>query len=255
MVISKKAQITIFFLIGIVMMILFSAVLIYRNYVTVAKAPKISNFIGSDRAAEVAGTEIETLVSKELIGLDSISEPIAFSLKSKDSKSVIEDINTPLFFYSGISRIPTKEQLEAMISNYVKQQLIEKDIEDSIGQTEDCKTNKANKENLKVITSISSEAISITVSGLRFYCADRIGEITPSTTVIQGRLSEMLEASDKIARKQIGNKETIDVTYVTDVCADRGFKCVIVPLDENTLVYSISDPDSEIPPLTFGGRL
>jgi len=239
---SRRAQVTIFLMAGIVLMIVFSATLYLRNYTSSSvTSGQLDQYI-QQGPEQGQALELSAEISANLQELRTISDLL---LDGLPQEQILQEHDIPIFFGHGQSTLPTSSELSRRISAQVKKRLSDLTVSDCGMDT----------SRMSVETQILPGSLDITISGARLRCSDGVHEVQPSPVSIPSNLHTVMEVTDKIVSKQISAGNSISLSYVNTVCREQNLDCVLIPYDQDTIIYSIAEKDGTLPPLIFAGQL
>jgi len=212
---KKQGQVTLFIIIGVIALILAAFIFYFRGIGTETdiklsvEAQPLDNYITSCLESTLVG-------GIQLVGLQGGYAQIL-------SPALVTDYSTVAYhYYDGNYTAPSKEEMESQISFFVENAL------------ELC---------LDDFTSFRSQGYEIEIGELSAEIRGNASvELSEYMVTAPVRLGHVYDISKLITSKTINDPEWIDMTFLSefDVNVD------ILPFDDDSFVYSISDHESMI---------
>jgi len=227
---SKHSQVTVFIIIAIVLITLTTVFFVLKDNLKISNKdfPEITQI---DSIIQEC-SEQRTIDAIRLIGLQGGY----ITLSEKYLETNISDIAYGL--YNREKTLLSKNQIENEIEHYIEITLPfcinEDDFPDlNITQKKAQAKVKINQDSVEVSTklpiAVSKQESSFTIN--RNYESE-----------IPIRLGKIYDTADEIIEKQLQEPEYIDLTYLTSL----EYNVVMIPFNDNILIYTITDDNSEI---------
>lgn len=242
----KKAQATIFIILGIVLVIAVFIVYQARDLIFIAQWRLEKQ---RDVAVQLEVKDIETYVDScveevteggiRLIGLQG-------GYTVTPSNALETDFSIISFgYYNGKKSLPSIEQIQEELNLYIKLSLPlcfdENEFPDFDIATSNINARSRIKQNSVSVTV--DYPISVSKDSANYRIQSKYSK------EISVRLGEIHNAVSEIIDNEVSNPGAIDLTYLTDLDYD----IAILPYSDDTFVYSITDSNSKINdiPYTF----
>ncbi len=238
---NKRGQVTIFIILGIIIVAIISFVIFFSEEILkrplepekITLPPKIQNIQNHVQNC----LELTAPTGLYVLGLQGgYIIPPDNSLETEFSKIAYG-------YFQGKDILVKKPKMELEVSDYINLFLpLCTDFSEFPEFT--IRTKEINTE-----TSIFENSVSITVN----YPLEIISETEtfklnqPYFSDFNIRLGLIHNTSKQIVANLIKNPDEIDLTYLLDT----GMDIDILPIDENILVYSLTDPNSEVDNVTY----
>lgn len=242
---SKRGQITIFIIIGIVFLLLVAGLIYFQSrdvtikeqqeiQQAVAQLPGNAQSVRSFVDSCVADTSERAVFYFGMIGGDIIPNPWPAMYQYDEKFSV------PFYYMKGVPYAPTKKDAEAIMARYIEQELKNcTDFTQLAGLTVelDRVTATANMDEDKVNFFVTFP-IRATFAG-----AATVDIPEKYFASVEARVLDAVEIAHNIVEREVLDDLFIHWDYLTEVTED-GLEITAYPEDGETIVYKIVDPQS-----------
>lgn len=195
----KKAQITQFIIVGIIL------VIAVGTFLYIKQSAIFQPQIVSTEFLPVANLVINCMEQKAEQGINImgvqggyIYVPDSVRLNPQSYVAAIPGMITPYWYYKGENRIPTKQEMESQISRYVEENIGEC-INNFQGMQDQFEVNSTGT--MKAETKINDESVDITLTyplTLKHRGTDRIEEVKKFPTTANIRLGKVYQLANDI---------------------------------------------------------
>jgi len=226
---KTKAQISIFIMFGIV-------IVIATSFIFYIKSPN------QDFEEIIEETPLEMLPIRTFVEgcIKEVAYPGIYTIALQggyyelpEKTLLAEKASTPYYYYEDEELTPTKEELEAQISIMLKNTLPFCIKNFTAFKEEDIET-----ENIKAEAVIKNNEIVILLDfPITLKKQDSKYNINKFLTRINVSFGKAFGISKNIIQKTIQNQEEIDIIWLTN----QSLGITIIPVDEERLIYSIID--------------
>ncbi|MCW8966042.1 MAG: hypothetical protein OQK82_05060, partial [Candidatus Pacearchaeota archaeon] len=221
---NKKGQLTIFIIVGIVIVVSIVLYFVLRSGVgqgySISQTEDIKTFID----ACVDETSVDVI---ERIGLGG-----GYYYAQDDS---IDGVTIYYSYYDDKFGVPLREEIEREISDAVTENLFF-----CLGNFNDFENVELDVGELEVLTTITDESIDLDISyPIRVMSGDNVDVLRDFETRVYVRLGVIYDSLVGIVED---NKEGICLTCILD----NDLKLNVTNLEENTFMFSILDEQSEL---------
>jgi len=224
---NKKAQITIFIIIALVIIV---GVGIY--------------FAVSGNLDKVKGSSLNTRQIQGFVEscIEEVGEDVIYFVGQQGGYSVVPKVSTdfgiPYYFYDGKSYVPTKEQIEEQISLYVNEFLPL-----CINNFESFKDFEINSNKINTKTFLRSNKILIEVNyPLTIIKGESSLQIRDFSIEVSSRLAFIQEIAEKIIEEQIKTPESICLSCLLNLELVDGLSFGMIN-EEDDIIFTIIDTE------------
>jgi hypothetical protein len=227
----RKAQVTAFIIIGIAALLVISVIIwkVYSDRITLLIASQDADY--SKKVGPVV-IYADACISK--VGLSAMSKLGEQGTIYPNIYIATKDRKISYFYFRGNGYFPSRQNLEDQISDYVRDNIkgCLRDFSETGFVVEDV------GKGIQVKSSIADDRLQIEMSyPLNVYYESKIVHLEKFNTEIKTEFSGIYDLSEKIYSETKKNPDWINLESLQD----SKYKVRLIKVDENTLVYEISD--------------
>ena len=249
---QKKAQITLFLILGFVLLLGFSFIV----YLRAQENPKLQ--IESEKISKLSAdmSPVKVFVDSciESVGKDALitigKNGGYFELPSQSTKDY--DIKTAYYFYESIDIMPPKSRVEQELSKYMNNELFFclKNLTDfeKIGM-------KIEQGNINTITTITPRNVLFSVDlPLTIRQEESESRFSKFDKNINVKLQEIYDVSAKITEKQAIEPDFLPISHIIGLANKNNLSIFINNLNNDSLLLTIVDNEIKINDLPYRFR-
>jgi hypothetical protein len=224
---NKKAQITIFIIMGIIIII--SVGIIFISKSKISQKEGIPNEI-----VPIYSFVSDCIKQTGENAVNYIGETGGYSNKEKE-------VFVAFYFYNETSYIISKDRLEEEISNYINEN-IQGCVNDFSSFAEflievgDMRTNVEIQENSVILNVNYPLQIS---KDKKTYLLEEFEGVT-----LPIRLGVVYDLAYEMTQEQVHQKDSVCITCIAELANDRGLNVKMDDYDDYTIIYTITDENS-----------
>ena len=237
---SRKAQITIFIIIGIVLLFTSATIIYIKNQITVQNIQVRKDISNLPLESQAVTLFVEQCLKETAVSGAYISAFQGGYINPPENRISTEYSDIPFYQYEGRNIMPSVNVIEYELSYYVAASL-----PDCINDFENILNPgiTITAENISVETKLAETDINFKAKyPITIVEEGKEQKIFDFYITIPIRLLKTYEISQKIIEKEIENQKNLDLEFLMNL----GMQVTIIPYDENEVIYSIYDNKSDI---------
>ncbi|MBI4448127.1 hypothetical protein HY643_04045 [Candidatus Woesearchaeota archaeon] len=243
----KKGQVTIFIILGVLIIVVIGLIAFYKGQAG-RKAEEEARIL-TQLPPEFRDIGASLLSCSEVVGGDSIltvgSQGGYYDLSKIPSIEYYGYRNIPYLYFRGKSNVPSKEKVEKELANYV-----EANLNECARDFEGFSLTFAEAE---VTTTLKESEVRFKVKWPVIIKKGDLESTMPETTlIVNGKLEVLRQAAESLVNLQQGDKSNVCISCAMDLAAEKKFVINAENYD-NDFIYTLQDNSTTIngQPLEF----